>query len=58
MLISLSTILENNGFFSLYKTVNNENFIELFGNITENENTDLDNLLIEIFGDSWILEKF
>ena len=58
MLISLSTILENNGFFSVYKTVNNAHFIELFGNLTENETTDLDNLLIDIYGDSWILEKF
>ena len=58
MFISLSTALENNGFFSVYKTVNNAHFIELFGNLTENETTDLDNLLVDIFGDSWILEKF
>lgn len=58
MLISLSTILENNGFFSVYKTVNNAHFIELFGNITENETIDLDNLLVDVFGDSLILEKF
>ena len=58
MLISLSNVLENNGFFSVYKTVNNAHFIELFGNLTENETTDLDNLLVDIFGDSWILEKF
>ena len=58
MLISLSNVLENNGFFSVYKTVNNAHFIELFGNLTENETTDLDNLLVDIFGDSWILKKF
>ena len=58
MLISLSTVLENNGFFSVYKTVNNAHFIELFGNLTETETIDLDNLLYDIFGDSWILEKF
>ena len=58
MFISLSTVLENNGFFSVYKTVNNVHFIELFGNLTEEETTDLDNLLVDIFGDSWILEKF
>ena len=58
MLISLSTVLENNGFFSVYKTVNNAHFIELFGNLTENETTDLDNLLVDVFGDNWILEKF
>ena len=58
MLISLSNVLENNGFFSVYKTVNNTHFIELFGNLTETETTDLDNLLSDVFGDSWILEKF
>ena len=58
MFISLSTVLENNGFFSVYKTVNNAHFIELFGNLTETETTDLDNLLSDVFGDSWILEKF
>ena len=58
MLISLSTALENNGFFSVYKTVSNAHFVELFGDLTENETTDLDNLLVDVFGDSWILEKF
>ena len=58
MFISLSNVLENNGFFSVYKTVNNAHFIELFGNLTETETTDLDNLLSDVFGDSWILEKF
>lgn len=58
MFISLSTVLENNGFFSVYKTVNNAHFIELFGNLTETETTDLNNLLLDVYGDSWILEKF
>ena len=58
MFISLATVLENNGFFSVYKTVNNAHFIELFGNLTETETTDLDNLLSDVFGDSWIMEKF
>ena len=58
MFISLATVLENNGFFSVYKTVNNTHFIELFGNLTEEQTTDLDNLLVDVFGDSWILEKF
>ena len=58
MFISLATILEKNGFFSVYKTVNNAHFIELFGNLTEEQTTDLDNLLVDVFGDSWILEKF
>ena len=58
MFISLATALENNGFFSVYKTVNNAHFVELFGNLTEEETTDLDNLLVDVFGDSWIMEKF
>ena len=58
MFISLATALESNGFFSTYKTVNNTHFVDLFGNLTENETTDLDNLLVDVFGDSWILEKF
>ena len=58
MLISLSNVLENNGFFSVYKNVNNAHFAELFGNLTEEQTTDLDNLLVDVFGDSWILEKF
>ena len=58
MFISLSTVLENNGFFTVYKTVNNAHFIELFGNLTENETTDLDNLLVDVFGDSLIIEKY
>ena len=58
MLILLATALENNGFFTVYKTVNNEHFIELFGNLTESETTDLDNLLVDVYGDSLILERF
>ena len=58
MFISLATVLENNGFFSVYKTVNNTHFVELFGNLTENETTDLDNLLVDVFGDCWIVENY
>lgn len=58
MFISLATALENNGFFSVYKNVNNVHFVELFGNLTEEQTTDLDNLLVDVFGNSWILEKF
>ena len=58
MLISLATATEDNGFFSVYKTINNSHFVELFGNMTEEETTDLDNLLVDVFGNSYILEKF
>ena len=56
--ILLKTALENNGFFSVYKTVNNTHFVDLFGNLTENETTDLDNLLVDVFGDSLIIENY
>ena len=58
MFISLATILDSNGFFTVYKTINNTHFVDLFGNLTEEETTDLDNLLVDVFGDSWIMEKF
>ena len=58
MLISFATALENNGFFTVYKTINNTHFVDLFGNLTEEQTTDLDNLLVDVFGDSWVLEKF
>ena len=58
MLVKLSTVTENQGFFTTYKTLNSTHFNQLFGNLTENETTDLDNLLSDVFGDSWILEKF
>ena len=58
MIISLSIATDDNGFFSVYNTINNSHFVELFGNLTENEITDLDNLLVDIFGESCILEKF
>lgn len=58
MSITLATALESNGFFSVYKTVNNSHFIELFGNLTENETTDLDNLLVDVYGDSLVIEIF
>ena len=58
MRITLSTVLENNGFFSAYKAVNNAHFVDLFGNLTENETTDLDNLLVDVYGNSLVLEIF
>ena len=58
MLVSLSTVTEYNGFFSVYKDINNSHFIELFGDLTKNETTDLDNLLVDVFGECWILNNF
>ena len=58
MFISLAAVLDSNGFFTVYKTINNTHFVDLFGNLTEEETTDLDNLLVDVFGDSWIMEKF
>lgn len=58
MLITLSTATENQGFFTTYKTLNTIHFNNLFGELSENETTDIDNLLSDVFGDSYILEKF
>ena len=58
MLITLSTVTENQGFFTTYKIVNATHFNNLFGELSENETTDLDNLLVDIYGDSYILGKF
>ena len=58
MFISLATALENNGFFTVYKTVNNTHFVDLFGNLTEEQTTDLDNLLVDVFGESLLIEKY
>ena len=58
MQLKLSTVTESQGFFTTYKTVNNTHFVDLFGNLTENETTDLDNLLVDVYGDSLVLEKF
>src|SRR5574344_176837 len=58
MLIKLSTVTENQGFFTTYKTLNTTHFNNLFGELSEIETTDLDNLLSDIFGESFILEKF
>lgn len=58
MLLKLSTVTENQGFFTTYKTLNVTHFNNLFGELSGSETTDLDNLLSDVFGDSWILEKF
>lgn len=58
MLISLSTVTENNGFFSVYKSAINSHFVELFGDLDENETADLDNLLTDVFGESCMIENF
>ena len=58
MLINLYTVTENQGFFTTYKTLKATHFNNLFGELSEDETTDLDNLLSDVFGESWILEKF
>lgn len=58
MLLKLSTVTENQGFFTTYKTLNVTHFNNLFGELSESETTDLDNLFIDFFGDNWVLEKF
>lgn len=58
MQLKLSTVTESQGFFTTYKIVNNTHFVDLFGSLTEDETTDIDNLLVDVYGDSLVLEKF
>lgn len=58
MELELSTVTESQGFFTTYKIVNTTHFNTLFGELTESETTDLDNLLSDVYGDSLVLEKF
>ena len=58
MSLELSTVTESQGFFTTYKTINITHFNNLFGELSENETTDLDNLLSDVYGDSLVLEKF
>ena len=58
MQLKLSTVTESQGFFTTYKNLNITHFNNLFGELSESETTDLDNLLVDVYGDSLILEKF
>ena len=58
MELKLSTVTESQGFFTTYKTINITHFNTLFGELSESETTDLDNLLVDVYGDSLVLEKF
>ena len=54
----LSEVTESQGFFTTYKIVNITHFNNLFGELSESETADLDNLLVDVYGDSLVLEKF
>ena len=58
MQLKLSTVTESQGFFTTYKILNITHFTNLFGELSESETTDLDNLLVDVYGDSLVLEKF
>lgn len=58
MQLKLSTVTESQGFFTTYKILNITHFNNLFGELSESEVTDLDNLLSDVYGDSLVLEKF
>ena len=58
MQLKLSTVTESQGFFTTYKILNITHFNNLFGNLSESETTDLDNLLDDVYGDSLVLDKF
>ena len=58
MQLKLSTVTESQGFFTTYKILNITHFNNLFGELSESETTDLDNLLVDVYGDRLVLEKF
>ena len=58
MQLKLSEVTESQGFFTTYKILNITHFNNLFGELSESETTDLDNLLVDVYGDSLVLEKF
>ena len=58
MQLKLSTVTESQGFFTTYKILNITHFNNLFGELSESETNDLDNLLVDVYGDSLVLEKF
>ena len=58
MQLKLSTVTESQGFFTTYKILNITHFNNLFGELSESETTDLDNLLVDVYGDSLVLDKF
>ena len=58
MQLKLSTVTESQGFFTTYKILNITHFNNLFGELSESETTDLDNLLSDVYGDSLVVEKF
>ena len=58
MQLKLSEVTESQGFFTTYKILNITHFNNLFGELSESETTDLDNLLVDVYGDSLIMEKY
>ena len=58
MQLKLSTVTESQGFFTTYKILNITHFNNLFGELSESETADLDNLLVDVYGDSLVLERF
>ena len=56
--MKLSEVTESQGFFTTYKILNITHFNNLFGELSESEVTDLDNLLSDVYGDSLIMEKY
>ena len=56
--MKLSEVTESQGFFTTYKILNITHFNNLFGELSESETTDLDNLLVDVYGDSLIMEKY
>lgn len=57
--ITIETLQTNKGFFDTYNTIKHEHFITLFGEeVTADDITALDNLLIDTQGDRFLLKRY
>ena len=55
---TLDDINEHSGFFTVYKNLKSERFTNLFGDLTEEETEDLNNLLSDLYGNRILCKKY
>ena len=55
---TIGDVNDESGFFEKYNTVNNEHFMSLFGNPTENEIKTMDFILSDVYGSKVLLQKY
>lgn len=56
--VTIETLQTSKGFFDTYNTIKHDHFIALFGEITPNDVSALDNLLIDTQGDRFLLKRY